>query len=96
MIEPELEKIDLKIILINSLVINADKVQEVTDKYLKNKPYISIFCFTETKDSGDFITKGIKLHTNQREKKEKKGGLAIGYLINNRIKLEKIPTKTVT
>ena len=57
-------KVDLEILLINSLIITAGKVQEVTDKFLIDKPYISMFCFTEIKvDSIDFIPIGIKLYT---------------------------------
>ena len=92
LIDPELGKIDLEVILINSLVINAGKVQEITDTFIMDKTYISIFCFTETKvDCIDFRTKRIKLYTKHRTNIEKKGGgLAIGHLIDNRIKLEEI------
>ena len=78
--------------LINSLVINAGKIQEITDTFLMDRTYISIFCFTETKvDCIDFRTKCIKIYTKPRTKREKKGGgLAIGHLIDNRIKLEEI------
>ena len=66
------------------------KVQEITDTFLINKKYISIFCFTETQvDSIDFIPIGIKLYTKHRTKKDKKGGrLAIGHLIDDTIRLE--------
>ena len=75
---------------INSLTINVSKVQEVTDTFLINKTYISMFCFTKTKvDSIDFIPRGIKLYTKHRTRKDKKGGgLVIGYLDDDRIKLE--------
>ena len=43
LIDPELGKIDLEVILINSLVINAGKVQEITDMFIMDKTYISIF-----------------------------------------------------
>ena len=91
-IDPELGKIDLELILINSLTLNVSKVQEVTDTFLINKTYISIFCFTQTKvDSTDFIPTGIKLFTAHRTRKDKNGGeLAIGHLIDDRIKLEEI------
>ena len=46
LIDPELGKIDLEILLINSLTINVGKVQEITDTFLVNKKYISMFCFT--------------------------------------------------
>ena len=54
-----------------------------------------MFCFTETKvDCIDFIPIRIKLYTKHRTRKEKKGGgLAIGHLIDDRIKLEKIETE---
>ena len=49
--EPEVggEEIDLEILLVNSLKINAGKIQEITDSFLTEKEYISIFCLTETK-----------------------------------------------
>ena len=63
-INEDLGEINLEILLVNSLKINAIKVQEVTDAFLVNKPYISIFCFTETKvDCIDFIPVGLKLFT---------------------------------
>ena len=95
MIRSEVGKVDLEILLLNTLKITAIKVQEVTDKYLINKPYISIFCFTEIKvDSIDFIPIGLKLFTKHRGRKEKKGGgLAIGHLIDSKIKLEEIQVK---
>ena len=49
LINPEIGKIDLEILLINSLTINADKVQDIMDTLLINKEYISMFCFTEIK-----------------------------------------------
>ena len=70
----EIGKVDLEILLMNSLTITAEKLQEVTDKYLIDKPYISMFCFTEIKvDSIDFIPIGIKLYTKHRNKNEKEG-----------------------
>ena len=49
--EPEVggEEIDLEVLLVNSLKINAEKIQEITDSFLVEKEYISIFCLTETK-----------------------------------------------
>ena len=41
--------VDLEIMLINSLKINAGKVQEIIDSFLINNTYISVFCLTETK-----------------------------------------------
>ena len=59
-----------------------------------NKKYISIFCFAETKvRSIDFMTKGITLHSQERSTREKRGGvLAIGYISNNNIDLQRIET----
>ena len=63
----------MEVILINSLTINVRKVQEITDTFLVNKEYISIFCFTETKiHSINFIPIGIELYTNYRTRKDKK------------------------
>ena len=72
-ITPEAGKIDLEFLLLNTLTITDLKVQEVSDKFLINKPYISIFCFTEIKvDCVDFIPIGIKIITNiGREEKRK-------------------------
>ena len=86
----EIGKIDLEILLMKTLTITAKKVQEVIDKFLIDKPYISMFCFTEIKvDSIDFIPKGIKLYTKHRNKNDKKGrGLVIGHHIDKRIKQE--------
>ena len=91
-IREDVGKVDLEILLLNTLKITALKVEVVTDKYLKDKPYISLFCFTEIKvDSIDFIPVGIQLYTKHKKKKEKKGGgLAIGHLIDKKIKLEEI------
>ena len=64
---------DLKILLLNTLKITAIKVQEITDKYLKDKPYISLFCFTEVKaDCVDFRPIVLKLFSKHRKKKEKR------------------------
>ena len=43
--EPEVggEEIDLEVLLVNSLKINAEKIQEITDSFLVEKEYISIF-----------------------------------------------------
>ena len=46
-IDEEIGYINLEILLVNSLKINAIKVQEVTDAFLEDKPYISIFRFTK-------------------------------------------------
>ena len=49
--EPEVggEEIDLEVLLVNSLKINAGKIQEITDSFLVEKEYIRIFCLMETK-----------------------------------------------
>ena len=51
--EPEVggEEMNLEILLINSLKINMGKLQEITDGFLIEKEYISIFCLTETKEN---------------------------------------------
>ena len=46
-IDQEVGKIDLEIMVINSLTINVEKVQEITDTFPVDKKYISIFCFTK-------------------------------------------------
>ena len=81
-ITPEIGKVDLEFLLLNTLIITDLKVQEVSDKFLANKPYISIFCFTEIKvDCIDFTPIGIKIISKHRKKGEKKGGgLAIGHI----------------
>ena len=45
-IEEGIGEVDLEIMLVNSLKINAGKVQEIIDSFLINKTYISIFCLT--------------------------------------------------
>ena len=82
--------------LIKSLGINADKVQQIVEGFMINKKYISIFCLTETKvKSIGFLTKGIKMHTKERGKGEKQGGgLAIGYIDSQVIELEEKETKS--
>ena len=58
---------------------------------MKNKTYTSIFCFTETKvDSLSFKPIGIKIFSKHRKKKEKKGGLMIGFRDDKKTKLEEI------
>ena len=67
-------KIDLKILLLNAR-ITVVKVEEMTSKFMKNKKYISFFCFTETKvDQIDFIPVGLKIYIKRRKKNEKRGG----------------------
>ena len=97
-IEEGIGEIDLEIMLVNSLKINAAKIQEIIDGFLINKPYINIFCLTETKvDCVNFIPVGLITFDKQRTSKPetlKGGGLMIGYIENERIKLEKIETKS--
>ena len=67
-IDPDIGDINLEIILVNSLKIDAGKVQEVTDAFLIDTKYISIFCFMEIKvDYINFIPIGIKLFTKHFE-----------------------------
>ena len=84
--------IDLEFLLLNSLIIDAVKVQTVVDNFITGKEYSSFFCFTETKvDSLDFAPIGIKLFSKHRKSKEKKGGgLTIGFKMDHRIKMEEI------
>ena len=61
-IPTEYGKVDLEILLINSLSITADKVQQTADAFMIGRKYISIFCFTETRvKSIGFMTQGITL-----------------------------------
>ena len=79
-------KVDLEILLMNTLKLTTGKVQDVVNTFMLENEYISIFCFTETKvEFLDFIPNGISIITKHRrleDKKEdtEKGGLAIGYL----------------
>ena len=70
----------------------------MTDAFLVDKPYISIFCFTETKvDCIDFIPMGLTLYTKQRIPRKnvlKGGGLAIGFIEDNKIMMEEIETRS--
>ena len=45
----DIGKMNLEILLMNTLMIIVWKVQTVIDQFMRNKPYTSIFCFTETK-----------------------------------------------
>ena len=66
-IEEGAGEIDLEIMLVNSLKINAAKVQEIIDGFLIDKPYISIFCLTETKvDCVNFVPIGLVTFDKQR------------------------------
>ena len=83
---------NLEILLINTLTISAVKVQTVINQFMEDKPYTSIFCFTEIKvDSLNFKPVGTKVFSKHRKKKEKKGGgLMIGYIDDKKTKLEEI------
>ena len=71
-IDAELEDINLEFLLLNTLIINAVKVQTVLENFIKGKEYTSIFCFTEIKvDSLDFNPKGIRIFYKHRKEKEK-------------------------
>ena len=66
-LEAGMEEIDLEIMLINSLQINAGKIQEIVDSFLIEKEYTSIFCLTETKvDYVDFVPIGLTTYDRQR------------------------------
>ena len=66
-------KVDLKVLLLNTLKITAIRGQEVTDKYLRDKPYISIFCFTDINvDIIDFMPLGLELSQNIGKKLKKR------------------------
>ena len=68
----EAGKIDLELLLLNTMTITDITVQEVNDKFLTKKPYISIFCFTENKvDCLDFIPLGIRIISKHRKRGEK-------------------------
>ena len=74
------------------------KLQEITDGFLVEKEYISIFFLTETKEScANFQDLGITLYDKQRSGKQnqdKGGGVMIGHLTDERIKMEKIDTES--
>ena len=91
-INEDIEEMNVEILLINTLMITAVKIQTVIENFIKNKDYTSIFCFTETKvDSLSFKPIGIKIFSKHRKKKEKKrGGLLIGYKNDKKTKLEEI------
>merc|ERR1711888_437504 len=95
--EEGIGEVDLEILLINSLKINAGKIQEIIDSFLINKEYISIFCLTETKiNCANFTPLGLTTYDKQRTGKpeqEKGGGLMLGHLTDERIKLEKVETE---
>ena len=58
---------NMEMLLINSLKIDALKIQTVIENFIKDKDHTCIFCLTETKvDSLDFDPQGIKLFTKHR------------------------------
>ena len=66
-IDVRLEEMNVELLLINSLMINAVKVQMVIENFIKNKDHTSIFCLTETKvDSLNFKPIGIKIFSKHR------------------------------
>jgi len=46
---------NLEILLINTLIISAIKVQTVIDKFMKNKTYTSAFCFTGKREKKEAL-----------------------------------------
>ena len=72
------EGMNVEILLLNTLIITAVKVQTVIEDFIKGKEYTSIFCFTETKvDSLSFNPVGIKIFSKHRNGGEKKEGWAL-------------------
>ena len=72
-INEDIEKMDVEILLVNTLTVTADKVQMVINNFLQGETYTSIFCFTKAKvDNPDFKPVGIKLFTKQRKRGDKK------------------------
>ena len=59
---------------------------------------ISIFCLTETKiNCANFTPLGLTIHDKQRTGKpeqEKGGGLMLGYITDEKIRLEKVETES--
>ena len=69
------EGMNVEFLLLNTLIINAVKVQTVIENFIKGKEYTSIFCFTEIKvESLNFNPVGIKIFSKHRNRREKKGG----------------------
>merc|ERR1711888_426257 len=98
--EPGVEKsmINTEILLINSLKISIGKLQEITYGFLIDKEYVSIFCLTETKENcANYQELGLTIYDKQRagrQNQDKGGGLMIGHLTDERIKLEKLNTES--
>ena len=89
---------NVEILLINSLKISIGKLQEITDGFLIDKEYISIFCLTETKENcANYQELGLTMYDKQRagrQNQDKGGGVIIGHLTDERIKLEKLNTES--
>ena len=83
---------NLQILLLNTLTIDASKVQVIVNEFIQGETHSSIFCFTETKvDNPNFRPIGLKIFSKQRNKREKKGGgLMIGFREDKRIQMEEI------
>merc|ERR1711888_87854 len=98
--EPKVEKsmMSVEILLINSLKISIGKIQEITDGFLIDKEYVSIFCLTEMKENcANYQELGLTIYDKQRagrKNQDKGGGLIIGHLTDERIKLESINTES--
>ena len=91
-INKDIEEMDLEVLLMNTLTIKADKMQEVTESFLQEDSYTTIFCFTETKfDNLDFKPLGLEIFSKRRRKGDKKGGgLMIGYKKDKNVNMEEI------
>ena len=87
-----IEEMNLEILLLNTLTINATKVQTVINEFMQDELCTNIFCFTETKvENLNFKPIGLKIFSKQRHKREKKGGgLMIGYKEDRKITMEEI------
>jgi len=67
---------NVEVLLLNTLTITAVRVQTVIEKFMKNKTYTSIFCFTETKvDRLSFKPIGIKIFSKHRRKEKREEDL---------------------
>ena len=88
---------DLEVLLINSRMIDAVKVQTIVENFMIDNNYTTIFCLTETKVEGhDFQPEGIKIISKQRSRKTETfgGGLALGYREDANVELEEIGVKS--
>ena len=66
---------DLQILLLNTLTIDASKVQVIVNEFIQGETHSSIFCFTETKvDNPNFKPIGLKfLQTKGKKRKKERG-----------------------